>query len=198
MEPSAQDKGRFLGLIRNGDYLLAAAMFAVVIVLILPVPKVILDSLLVISIGSSILILLVIIYVREPIQLSVFPSVLLIMTLYRLALNVASTRLILLDADAGRVIESFGQFVVGGNYVVGAVVFLILVLVNFMVITKGAGRIAEVAARFTLDAMPGKQMAIDAELNAGVIDEKEAQVRRETVQKEADFYGKMEDRKSVV
>lgn len=192
MESKTENKGWFQGLIRNGDYLLAAAMFAVVIVLILPVPKAILDSLLVISVGASILILLVIIYVREPIQLTVFPSVLLIMTLYRLALNVASTRLILLDADAGRVIESFGQFVVGGNYVVGAVVFLILVLVNFLVITKGAGRIAEVAARFTLDAMPGKQMAIDAELNAGAIDEKEAQTRRAKVQQEADFYGKMD------
>jgi flagellar biosynthesis protein FlhA len=192
MEKKVESKSRILGLIRNGDYLLAGAMFAVVIVLILPVPKVVLDSLLVLSVGSSLLILLVIIYVREPIELSVFPSVLLIMTLYRLALNVASTRLILLDGDAGKVIESFGQFVVGGNYVVGAVVFLILVLVNFMVITKGAGRIAEVAARFTLDAMPGKQMAIDAELSAGVIDEKQAQHRREKVQKEADFYGKMD------
>ncbi|MCH8473750.1 MAG: flagellar biosynthesis protein FlhA [Opitutales bacterium] len=192
MESKTENKGWFLGLVKNGDYILAAAMFAVVIVLILPVPKAILDSLLVISVGTSILILLVIIYVREPIQLTVFPSILLIMTLYRLALNVASTRLILLDADAGRVIESFGQFVVGGNYVVGAVVFLILVLVNFLVITKGAGRIAEVAARFTLDAMPGKQMAIDAELNAGAIDEKEAQTRRAKVQQEADFYGKMD------
>lgn len=192
MDSKPESNHWLLGLIKNGDYLLAAAMFAVVIVLILPVPKPILDALLVISIGASILILLVIIYVREPIQLTVFPSVLLIMTLYRLALNVATTRLILLDGDAGQVIQSFGQFVVGGNYVVGAVVFLILVLVNFLVITKGAGRIAEVAARFTLDAMPGKQMAIDAELNAGVIDEKEAQMRRQTVQREADFYGKMD------
>lgn len=192
MEENKQDSGRMMALIRNGDYLLAAALFAVVVVLILPVPKMILDTLLALSVGSSILVLLVIIYVREPVQLSVFPTVLLIMTLYRLALNVASTRLILLDGDAGKVIESFGQFVVGGNYVVGAVVFLILVLVNFMVITKGAGRIAEVAARFTLDAMPGKQMAIDAELNAGIIDEKVARQRREKVQREADFYGKMD------
>jgi flagellar biosynthesis protein FlhA len=192
MNSKSESENWFLSLIKNGDYFLAVAMFAVVVVLILPVPKAILDSLLVMSVGSSILILLVIIYVREPIQLSVFPSVLLIMTLYRLALNVATTRLILLDGDAGRVIQSFGQFVVGGNYVVGAVVFLILVLVNFMVITKGAGRIAEVAARFTLDAMPGKQMAIDAELNAGIINEKQAQMRRLTVQREADFYGKMD------
>jgi len=192
MEATNKTEGRFMDLIKNGDYLLATAMFAVIVVLVLPIPTAILDSLLVLSVGSAILILLVTIYVREPVQLSVFPSVLLIMTLFRLALNVASTRLILLDGDAGRVIESFGQFVVGGNYVVGAVVFLILVLVNFMVITKGAGRIAEVAARFTLDAMPGKQMAIDAELNAGIIDEKIAQKRREKVQQEADFYGKMD------
>ncbi len=183
---------RLLYAIRNGDYALALGLFAVVIVLILPVPKVLLDLLLTLSMGFAILVLLVIVYVREPIQLSVFPTVLLIATLYRLALNVASTRLILLDADAGKVIASFGQFVVGGNYVVGAVVFMILVIVNFVVITKGSGRIAEVAARFTLDAMPGKQMAIDAELNAGIIDETKATERRRKVQQEADFYGKMD------
>lgn len=192
MVDTGHKESRVAGLVKNGDYLLAFAMFAVVIVLVLPVPKPILDTLLVLSISSAILILLIAVYVREPLQLSVFPSVLLIMTLYRLALNVASTRLILLDGDAGEVIASFGQFVVGGNYVVGAVVFLILVIVNFMVITKGAGRIAEVAARFTLDAMPGKQMAIDAELNAGIIDEKQARQRRQKVQSEADFYGKMD------
>jgi flagellar biosynthesis protein FlhA len=181
-----------LNFLRNGDYALAIALFAVVIVLILPVPKVLLDLLLTISIAFSILVMLVIVYVREPVQLSVFPTVLLIATLYRLALNVASTRLILLEADAGKVIASFGNFVVGGNYFVGAVVFLILVIVNFVVITKGSGRIAEVAARFTLDAMPGKQMAIDAELNAGVIDEATATARRSKIQKEADFYGKMD------
>jgi flagellar biosynthesis protein FlhA len=179
-------------MIRNGDYLLAMALFAVVIVLILPVPKMLLDLMLTLSIAFSILVMLVIVYVREPVQLSVFPTVLLIATLYRLALNVASTRLILLEADAGKVIASFGNFVVGGNYFVGAVVFLILVIVNFVVITKGSGRIAEVAARFTLDAMPGKQMAIDAELNAGVIDEANATARRSKIQKEADFYGKMD------
>lgn len=178
--------------IRNGDYVLALTLFAVVIVLILPVPKFLLDLLLTISISLSVLVLLVIVYVREPIQFSVFPSVLLIATLYRLALNVASTRLILLEGDAGKVIASFGDFVVGGNYFVGAVVFLILVIVNFIVITKGSGRIAEVAARFTLDAMPGKQMAIDAELNAGIIDEAKATERRAKIQKEADFYGKMD------
>ncbi len=189
---TTEQSGRFQAAIRNGDFLLAVCLFAVVVILILPIPKLLLDCFLALSIGISVLTLLVIIYVREPMQLSVFPSVLLIATLYRLALNIASTRLILLDADAGKVIESFGQFVVGGNYVVGAVVFLILVIVNFVVITKGSGRIAEVAARFTLDAMPGKQMAIDAELNAGIIDERKAQERRKKIQKEADFYGKMD------
>ena len=145
-----------------------------------------------ISIGSSLLVLLLIIYIKYPPEFSVFPTMLLAMTLFRLGLNVASTRLILLDGFAGNVINSFGEFVVRGNYVVGAVVFLILVIVNFMVITKGAGRIAEVAARFTLDAMPGKQMSIDAELNAGLIDERTASLRREKIQREADFYGAMD------
>lgn len=190
--PPSKTGTRVMRAIRNGDYLLAAGLFAVIIVLILPVPKVLMDVLLTFSIGFAILVLLVIVYVREPVQLSVFPTVLLIATLYRLALNVASTRLILLEADAGKVIASFGNFVVGGNYVVGGVVFLILVIVNFVVITKGSGRIAEVAARFTLDAMPGKQMAIDAELNAGIIDETKATERRRQIQAEADFYGKMD------
>jgi len=192
MAENSQSGGRLGSAIRNGDYLLAMALFAVVIVLILPLPKFLLDVLLTISIAGSILVLLVIVYVREPVQLSVFPTVLLIATLYRLSLNVASTRLILLDGDAGKIISSFGNFVVGGNYLVGSVVFLILVIVNFVVITKGSGRIAEVAARFTLDAMPGKQMAIDAELNAGIIDEAKATQRRAKIQKEADFYGKMD------
>lgn len=186
------EESRLGKAIKNGDYILAFALFAVVIVLVLPLPKFLLDFFLTLSIASSVLVLLVIVYVREPIQLSVFPTVLLIATLYRLALNVASTRLILLEGDAGKVISSFGNFVVGGNYFVGAVVFLILVIVNFVVITKGSGRIAEVAARFTLDAMPGKQMAIDAELNAGMIDEAKATERRTKIQKEADFYGKMD------
>lgn len=192
MAENSQSSGRLGQAIRNGDYVLALALFAVVIVLVLPLPKFLLDILLTISIAGSVLVLLVIVYVREPVQLSVFPTVLLIATLYRLSLNVASTRLILLDGDAGKVISSFGHFVVGGNYLVGGVVFLILVIVNFVVITKGSGRIAEVAARFTLDAMPGKQMAIDAELNAGIIDEAKATERRAKIQKEADFYGKMD------
>jgi flagellar biosynthesis protein FlhA len=192
MAQTPQSQGRLLTAIKNGDYVLAFALFTVIIVLVLPLPKFLLDLLLTISMAFSVLVLLVIVYVREPVQLSVFPTVLLIATLYRLSLNVASTRLILLDGDAGKVIASFGNFVVGGNYLVGAVVFLILVIVNFIVITKGSGRIAEVAARFTLDAMPGKQMAIDAELNAGIIDEAKATERRAKIQKEADFYGKMD------
>jgi flagellar biosynthesis protein FlhA len=158
----------------------------------LPIPPFLLDSLLATSISLSLLVLLVILYLREPSEFTGFPTLLLFVTLFRLALNVASTRLILLDGYAGHIIEAFGNFVVRGNYVVGLVVFLILVLINFIVITKGAGRIAEVAARFTLDAMPGKQMAIDAELNAGIINETEARARRRKVEEEADFYGAMD------
>jgi len=151
-----------------------------------------LDIFLAISIAVALMILMIIIYVKDPSEFSAFPTILLAVTLYRLGLNVAATRLILLEGNAGHVIAAFGNFVVGGNYVVGVVVFAILVIINFMVITKGAGRIAEVAARFTLDAMPGKQMAIDAEMNAGLIDEATAGRRRNKIQKEADFYGAMD------
>ncbi len=179
-------------LFRQGDVWLIIGLFGTILLLILPVPPMLLDSLLATSIALSLLIVLVILYVREPADFTGFPTLLLFITLFRLALNVASTRLILLDGYAGHIIEAFGNFVVRGNYVVGLVVFLILVLINFVVITKGAGRIAEVAARFTLDAMPGKQMAIDAELNAGVINETEARIRRRKVEAEADFYGAMD------
>ena len=179
-------------LLRHGDLWLIAGLFGTVMLLILPVAPWLLDGLLAISIAMSLLTLLVILYVRQPSDFSSFPTLLLFLTLFRLSLNVASTRLILLDGYAGHVIEAFGNFVVRGNYVVGMVVFLILVLINFIVITKGAGRIAEVAARFTLDAMPGKQMAVDAELNAGVITEAEARARRKNVEREADFYGAMD------
>ena len=179
-------------LLLHGDLLLIAGLFGTILLLILPVPTFVLDVLLALSIALSLLTLLVILYLRQPSEFSSFPTLLLFITLYRLSLNVASTRLILLDGDAGQIIEAFGNFVVRGNYVVGFVVFLILVLINFIVITKGAGRIAEVAARFTLDAMPGKQMSIDAELNAGVIDESEARTRRRQVEQEADFYGAMD------
>ncbi len=175
-----------------GDFGFIFGLFGAVLLLVVPVHKDILSVLLVISIAISLLILVTVIYVKDPPEFSVFPTLLLSVTLYRLGLNVASTRLILLDGDAGSVIESFGTFVVGGNYVVGTVIFLILVIINFVVITKGAGRIAEVTARFTLDAMPGKQMSIDAEMNSGVITEAEALSKRAKIQKDADFYGSMD------
>jgi flagellar biosynthesis protein FlhA len=179
-------------LLRYGDLWLVFALFGTILLLILPVAPLLLDLLLTLSIALSLLTLLVILYLRTPAEFTGFPTLLLFITLYRLALNVASTRLILLDGYAGHIIEAFGNFVVRGNYVVGLVVFCILVLINFIVITKGAGRIAEVAARFTLDALPGKQMAIDAELNAGLINEAEARSRRRSVEEEADFYGAMD------
>ena len=176
---------------------LAAGVVAILIVMILPLPPMLLDVLLSFNITFALTILLTTMYTRHPLDFSVFPSVLLVTTLFRLSLNVASTRLILLHGDegtaaAGQVIRAFGMFVVGGNYFVGMVVFIILVVINFIVITKGAERIAEVSARFTLDAMPGKQMAIDADLNAGLIDEAEARRRREEISREADFYGAMD------
>lgn len=182
---------------KKEDVMVAAALVMIIGVMILPMPPFLLDLMLSISISLGVTILITSVYVRRPLEFSVLPTILLIATLYRLALNVATTRLILLRGSegveaAGQVIRSFGSFVVGGNYAVGIVIFLILVLVNFMVITKGAGRIAEVAARFTLDAMPGKQMAIDADLNTGLIDEDEARARRATISKEADFYGAMD------
>jgi flagellar biosynthesis protein FlhA len=179
-------------LAKYGDLWLVIALFGTILLLILPVAPFVLDGLLATSIALSLLTLLVILYVRQPADFTGFPTLLLFITLFRLALNVASTRLILLDGYAGHIIEAFGNFVVRGNYVVGMVVFLILVLINFIVITKGAGRIAEVAARFTLDALPGKQMSIDAELNAGIIKEAEARARRKVVEEEADFYGAMD------
>jgi flagellar biosynthesis protein FlhA len=189
---SAASKGGFAKYFRQGDLWLVLGLFGTVLLLILPVPPMALDMLLAISIAISLLILLVILYLDDPSDFTGFPTLLLCITLFRLALNVASTRLILLDGYAGHIIEAFGNFVVRGNFIVGLVIFLILVLINFIVITKGAGRIAEVAARFTLDAMPGKQMAIDAELSAGVINEEQARTRRRKVEQEADFYGAMD------
>ena len=183
---------RMRQLLRYGDLWLVFALFGTILLLILPVPPVLLDLLLTASISISLLTLLVILYLRTPAEFTGFPTLLLFITLYRLSLNVASTRLILLNGYAGHIIQAFGNFVVQGNYVVGLVIFLILVLINFIVITKGAGRIAEVAARFTLDALPGKQMAIDAELNAGLIKEVEARTRRRALEEEADFYGSMD------
>ncbi|MCP4572104.1 MAG: flagellar biosynthesis protein FlhA [bacterium] len=160
--------------------------------MVVPVPPVLLDLMLTFSIAFSVTVLLVALYLKEPLQFNSFPSLLLILTLTRLSLNVASTRLILSTGGAGQVIQSFGDFVVGGNYVIGIIVFTILVVINFMVITKGSGRIAEVAARFTLDAMPGKQMAIDADLNAGLINEAQARSRRLEIAQEAEFFGAMD------
>jgi flagellar biosynthesis protein FlhA len=189
---------KFLTLLQQrGDITVALSVITILCVMILPIPPFILDILLSFSISLSLIIIVTSVYIKKPLDFSVFPSILLMVTLYRLALNIASTRLILLRGNegidaAGQVIKSFGNFVVSGNYFVGFTVFLILVVVNFVVITKGSGRIAEVAARFILDAMPGKQMAIDADLNSGLIDESEAKKRRALIAQEADFYGAMD------
>ncbi|MFL9823994.1 flagellar biosynthesis protein FlhA [Rhodoplanes sp. SY1] len=192
--PSLHDIGQTL---RSGDIALAIGVMTVLVVLILPLPPLLLDFALAISIITSVLILMTALFIHTPLEFSVFPTVLLMSTMLRLSLNLASTRLILSHghegtAAAGHVIEAFGNFVMGGNFVIGIIVFTILVIVNFVVITKGSGRIAEVAARFNLDAMPGKQMAIDADLSAGLIDEKEARIRRKNLEDESSFYGAMD------
>src|SRR5436190_13436142 len=182
----------FVGKGRFGQIAVPAAVVAIVVMMVVPLPTILLDMLLAINITGGVLILLVSMYVQKPLDFSVFPSLLLIATMFRLALNVSATRLVLLHGYAGKVIESFGHFVVGGSLVVGLVIFLILIVIQFIVITNGAGRVAEVAARFTLDAMPGKQMAIDADLNAGALTEDQARKRRAEVAMEADFYGAMD------
>ncbi len=179
------------------EVIVAIAVVVILTVMIIPLPKTVLDFFLATNITFSVIILLISMYINNPLEFSIFPTLLLVTTLFRLSLNIASTRLILLNGHegpmaAGRVIMSFGKFVVAGNYVIGFIIFLILVIVNFVVITKGATRIAEVAARFTLDAMPGKQMSIDADLNAGLIDEEEARRRRRMIAREADFNGAMD------
>lgn len=182
----------------NSDLAIALGLVGILIVMVLPLPRFLMDILLSLSIALSIVLLMTSVYTKKALEFSTFPTLLLISTLFRLSLNIATTRLILLHgADegtgaAGDVIRAFGEFVVGGNYAVGIIVFIILVIINFIVITKGAGRVAEVAARFTLDAMPGKQMSIDADLNAGVINEEEARKRRSEIAREADFYGAMD------
>jgi flagellar biosynthesis protein FlhA len=181
----------------SADIILGAAVVGIIAIMVLPMPPPLMDLLLTFSMTLGIVILLAAMYTFRPLDFSVFPSLLLMVTLFRLSLNVATARLILLKGDvgpaaAGQVVKAFGSFVVGGNYVVGLIIFAILTIINFVVITKGAGRIAEVAARFTLDAMPGKQMAIDADLNAGLIDENEARTRRREIAREADFYGAMD------
>src|ERR1700756_5698404 len=172
-------------------------VLAVLAMIVLPLPPMALDVLFTFNIALSIVIMMAVFYVSRPVEFGVFPTVLLVATLLRLALNVASTRVVLLNGHsgpgaAGRVIQSFGEFVIGGNFAVGVVVFIILTIINFVVVTKGSGRISEVSARFTLDAMPGKQMAIDADLNAGLITQDQARERRADVRAEADFYGSMD------
>jgi flagellar biosynthesis protein FlhA len=185
------------GLLRNKDALLGFGFIGVVLVMMIPLPAFFLDFLFIVSISSSLLIFLIAVYTKRAIDFTIFPTILLMLTIFRLALNIASTRLILTKGSsgpdaAGDIIKTFGNFVVGGNYVVGVIVFIILVVINFIVITKGSGRIAEVAARFTLDGMPGKQMAIDADLNAGLINEEQARSRRKEIAIESDFFGSMD------
>jgi len=179
-------------LAKHTDVLLAVGVITILGMMIIPLPTFIMDFFLTLNISLSLLVLLLTLYVTAPLELSVFPGLLLVLTLFRLSLNVASTRLILSQADAGKLIDAFGHVVIGGNYVLGFIIFAIIIIIQFVVITKGAGRVAEVAARFTLDAMPGKQMAIDADLNAGLINEDEARRRRSQISREADFYGAMD------
>jgi flagellar biosynthesis protein FlhA len=181
---------RFFG--RHSDIALVLLVLGVLVVLFAPIPSALLDFLILSNFSFALLILLLTFYMGRPVEFSTFPSLLLVATLFRLSLNVAATRLILSDGDAGRVIASIGSYVVGGNYVIGLIVFLILIVVQYVVVTNGAQRVSEVAARFTLDSMPGQQMSIDADLNMGFIDQAEAQRRRKVIEKEAAFYGAMD------
>ncbi|WP_411170355.1 flagellar biosynthesis protein FlhA [Clostridium sp. MB05] len=181
-----------INLKKNTDVLVAFGVLGIVLMMIIPLPPLLLDILLAFNITLSAVIIMITMFTTNVLQLSVFPTLLLVTTLFRLGLNISSTRLILTEGDAGSIIQAFGEFVIGGNYVVGIIIFLIIVIVQFVVITNGAGRVSEVSARFTLDAMPGKQMSIDADLNAGVIDETTARKRRQDLQSEADFYGAMD------
>src|SRR5271163_4482595 len=183
---------RTFSMLPGADIALAALVILVVGLMIVPLPTWVLDILIATNLSAAVAILLVVLYVPDAIGIATFPTLLLLTTLFRLALNVASTRLILLNANAGEVIKAFGSFVVRGNYVVGAVVFLVLTTIQFIVIAKGSERVAEVGARFVLDAMPGKQMAIDAELRGGTIDGNEARRRRRLLQRESQFYGAMD------
>ncbi|HZO36551.1 MAG TPA: FHIPEP family type III secretion protein, partial [Solirubrobacteraceae bacterium] len=179
-------------LSRHSDLLAAGAVVMVVVMMIVPLPAALLDILITLNISAALAIVVASMYLGRALDLAALPSLLLLTTLFRLAINVSVTRLILLHGDAGSVVASFGQFVVGGDVVVGLVIFLVLIVIQLVVVTNGAGRVAEVAARFTLDAMPGKQMAIDADLNAGNITEAQARERRESISQEADFYGAMD------
>ena len=184
--------GALSSLLKNNDIIMAIGIVIIVAMMIIPLPPMLLDILLTLNISLSVIILLVCLFIKEPLEYSSFPIILLVATIFRLGLNVSSTRLILLNGAAGEVINSFGQFVVGGNYIVGFIIFILLVVINFMVITGGATRVAEVSARFTLDSMPGKQLSIDADLNSGLINEEQAKARRRKLEREADFYGTMD------
>ena len=179
-------------LLRHMDLLAAVAVVLVVSMLVIPLPSPLIDMFITLNISGALAIVVATMYLEKPLEFSSFPSLLLITTMFRLAINVSVTRLILTHGNAGSVVSAFGQFVVGGNVVVGLVIFLILVVIQFVVVTNGAGRVAEVGARFTLDAMPGKQMAIDADLNAGLITDDQARARRMEISQEADFYGAMD------
>lgn len=184
--------GALSSLLKNNDIIMAIGIVIIVAMMVIPLPPMLLDILLTLNISLSVIILLVCLFIKEPLEYSSFPIILLVATIFRLGLNVSSTRLILLHGSAGEVINSFGQFVVGGNYIVGFIIFILLVVINFMVITGGATRVAEVSARFTLDSMPGKQLSIDADLNSGLINEDQAKQRRRKLEREADFYGTMD------
>src|ERR1700761_6989555 len=184
--------GSMKKLLSHADLIAAVAVVLVVVMMIVPLPTGVIDLFITLNIASAITIVVATLYVPRALDFAAFPSLLLLTTMFRLAINVSVTRQILLHGDGGSVVKAFGTFVVGGNVVVGLVVFLILIVIQFVVVTNGAGRVAEVAARFTLDAMPGKQMAIDADLNAGMITDKEARQRRSDIAREADFYGAMD------
>ncbi len=192
IQKQTMNLGGLASLLKNNDILMAIGIVIIVVMMIIPLPPMALDILLTLNISLSVIILLVCLFVKEPLEYSSFPIILLVATIFRLGLNISSTRLILLNGSAGEVIHSFGQFVVGGNYIVGFIIFILLVVINFMVITGGATRVAEVSARFTLDSMPGKQLSIDADLNSGLINEEQAKARRRKLEREADFYGTMD------
>jgi flagellar biosynthesis protein FlhA len=179
-------------VLRHADLMAAVGVVMVVSMLVIPLPSAIIDLLITLNISAALAVVVATLYLGKALEFSAFPSLLLLTTLFRLAINVSVTRLILTRGDAGGVVRAFGQFVVGGNVIIGLVIFLILVVIQFVVVTNGAGRVAEVGARFTLDAMPGKQMAIDADLNAGLITDEEARQRRSEIAREADFYGAMD------
>ena len=185
-------RATFQRVTKYSEIMVAFAVVGVIAIIILPMPSFLLDLLLTVNLSISIMILVLTLFTKSVLEFSIFPAMLLVMTMFRLGLNISSTRLILSEGDAGQVINAFATFVTGNNYVVGAVIFVIITIVQMLVVTNGAGRVSEVGARFTLDAMPGKQMAIDADLNSGLIDEDTAKKRRLDLQKEADFYGSMD------